>query len=84
MDGVTGSVTASYNTLEHPNLSAYLTTQLGKAIVSLNYGYGGMSSKETENINYAERTYVASGNTMKGGPLLNGVLGDHSSSISIL
>ena len=65
MDGVTGSVTASYNTLEHPNLSAYLTTQLGKAIVSLNYGYGGMSSKETENINVAERTYVASGNTMK-------------------
>ena len=66
LDGVTGSVTASYNTLEHPNLSAYLTTQLGKAIVSLNYGYGGMSSKETENINYTERTYVASGNTMKG------------------
>ena len=66
LDGVTGSVTASYNTLEHPNLSVYLTTQLGKAIVSLNYGYGGMSSKETENINYTERTYVASGNTMKG------------------
>ena len=66
MDGVTGSVTASYNTLEHPNLSAYLTTQLGKAIVSLNYGYGGMSSKETENNNYVERTYVASGNTIKG------------------
>ena len=66
LDGVTGSVTASYNTLEHPNLSAYLTTQLGKAIVSLNYGYGGMSGKETENINYTERTYVASGNTMKG------------------
>ena len=66
MDGVTGSVTASYNTLQHPNLSAYLTTQLGKAIISFNYGYGGMSSKETENINYAERTYVASGNTMKG------------------
>ena len=38
LDGVTGSVTASYNTLEHPNLSAYLTTQLCKAIVSLNYG----------------------------------------------
>ena len=66
LDGVTGSVTASYNTLEHPNLSAYLTTQLGKTIVSLNYGYGGMSSKETEHINYAERTYTASGNTMKG------------------
>ena len=66
LDGVTGSVTASYNTLEHPNLSAYLTTQLGKAIVSLNYGYGRMSSKETENTNYTERTYVASGNTTKG------------------
>ena len=49
IDGVTGSVTGAYTTLNHPNLGAYLTTQMGKAIVSVDYGYGGMSSKETEN-----------------------------------
>ena len=51
IDGVTGSVTGAYTTLNHPNLGAYLTTQMGKAIVSVDYG---------------ERTYVSSGNIMKG------------------
>ena len=66
IDGVTGSVTGAYTTLNHPNLGAYLTTQMGKAIVSVDYGYGGMSSKETENKSEVERTYVSSGNIMKG------------------
>ena len=66
LDGVTGSVTGAYTTLNHPNLGAYLTTQMGKAIVSVDYGYGGMSSKETENKSEVERTYVSSGNIMKG------------------
>ena len=66
LDGVTGSVNANYNTLNHTNLGAYLTTQLGKAIVSMDYGYGGMSSKDTESISYVERNYIGSGNTMKG------------------
>ena len=65
MDGVTGSVSGAYNTLNHPNLGTYLTTQMGKAIISVDYGYGGMSSKETENKNETERTYVSSGNVMK-------------------
>ena len=65
LDGITGSATASYTTLQHPNLGAYLTTQMGKAIVSMDYGYGGMSSKETESKSEVERTYVASGNRMK-------------------
>ena len=34
IDGVTGSVTGAYTTLNHPNLGAYLTTQMGKVIVS--------------------------------------------------
>ena len=66
IDGVTGSVTGAYTTLNHPNLGAYLTTQMGKVIVSVDYGYGGMSSKETENKSEVERTYVSSGNIMKG------------------
>ncbi len=66
IDGVTGSVTGAYTTLNHPNLGAYLTTQMGKAIVSVDYGYGGMSSKETESKSEVERTYVSSGNIMKG------------------
>ena len=65
VDGVTGSVSGAYNTLNHPNLGTYLTTQMGKAIISVDYGYGGMSSKETENKNETERTYVSSGNVMK-------------------
>ncbi len=65
IDGITGSVTGAYTTLNHPNLGAYLTTQMGKAIISVDYGYGGMSSKETENKNETEHTYVSSGNVMK-------------------
>ena len=65
IDGITGSVTGAYTTLNHPNLGAYLTTQMGKAIISVDYGYGGMSSKETENKNETEHTYVSSGNMMK-------------------
>ena len=65
LDGITGSATASYTTLNHPNLGAYLTTQIGKTIISVDYGYGGMSSKETENKNETERTYISSGNVMK-------------------
>ncbi len=64
LDGIMGSATASYTSLNHPNLGGYLTTQIGKAIISVDYGYGGMSSKETENKNETERTYVSSGNKM--------------------
>ena len=49
MDGVTGTVTGGYTSLEHPNLNTFLTTQLGKAIISIDYGYGKMTKKETEN-----------------------------------
>ena len=65
MDGVTGSISGSYNTLNHPNLGAYLTTQMGKAIISIDYGYDGMSSKDTESKNDMERNYVESGNKIK-------------------
>ena len=63
MDGVTGSVTGSYNSLNYPSLGTYLATQLGKVIVSVDYGYNYMSKKATTNKGYIERTFVNSGNT---------------------
>ena len=62
MDGVTGSVTASCNSLNYTSLGAYLASQLGKAIISLDYGYYDMSQKSTNNKHYAERTIVNTGN----------------------
>lgn len=62
MDGITGTVTGSYSSLNHPNFSTFLTTQLGKAIISLDYGYGGMSKKETKNHGMTYREFVESGN----------------------
>ncbi len=65
MDGVTGTVTGGYTSLEHPNLNTFLTTQLGKAIISFDYGYGKMTKKETENHGFVERAFVESGNIQR-------------------
>jgi len=63
MEGVTGSLSGSYSTLNNPGLGAYLTTQFGKAIVSVDYGYNNMSKKSTTTNGYIERAFVESGNT---------------------
>ena len=64
MSGITGVVSASYTSLNHPNLYASLTGQLGKLLMSVDYGYGGMSSRETENSTHTERTFLDTGNKM--------------------
>ena len=64
MKGVTGVVSAAYTSLNHPNLYASLTGQLGKLLMSVDYGYGGMSSRETENSTHTERTFLDTGNKM--------------------
>ena len=65
MAGVTGSVTGSYSTLKNPGVGGYLTTQLGKAIMSVDYGYNYMSKKATQTDGFVERTFVGSGNTQQ-------------------
>ncbi|MBR1547280.1 MAG: TonB-dependent receptor [Prevotella sp.] len=65
MEGVTGSLTAAYGTLKAPGLSTYMTTQLGKAIMSVNYGYNYMSKHSTSSNVNVERTFVESGNTLQ-------------------
>ena len=62
MEGVTGNLTAGYSSLKHTNLGAYLATQLGKLILSFDYGYGGMSKKGTVNSGFLHRNYVKTGN----------------------
>ena len=62
--GVTGVVSATYTSLRHPNFYTSLTGQMGKMLLSVDYGYGGMSSKETENSSDVERTFLATGNRL--------------------
>ena len=64
LDGVTGVVNLYYNSLNHPNLYTSLTGQIGKLLLSANYGYGGMASRETENINDVDRTFLQTGNRL--------------------
>ena len=60
MEGISGSLYGSYDNLKMPSLSAYLAAQMGKAIVSVNYGCHYMSKKITTNNGYIERTFLAS------------------------
>ena len=64
MQGMTGVISATYNSLNHPNFYGSLTGQIGKLLTSVEYGYGGMSSRETENSTYTDRTYLDTGNRM--------------------
>ena len=49
MDGFTGTLRASHQTTNYTSLGAYLAAQLGKAIVSVDYGYSNMTKKSTTN-----------------------------------
>ena len=64
MQGMTGVVSAAYTSLNHPNFYTSFTGQMGKLLTSVEYGYGGMSSRETESINDTNRQYLNTGNRM--------------------
>lgn len=64
MQGMMGIVSASYTSLNHPNLYASLTGQVGRLLMSVEYGYGGMSSRETESITSTDRNFLDTGNRM--------------------
>ena len=65
MDGVTGSLTGAYSSLRSAGLGTYLATQLGKAIVSVDYGYNDMTTRSTASTGYVERTFVETGDTLR-------------------
>ena len=64
MQGMTGVVSAAYTSLNHPNFYASLTGQMGKLLMSVDYGFGGMSNRETENSTHTERNFLDTGNKM--------------------
>ncbi len=65
MQGMTGVVSASYNTNNQRNLYTSLTGQMGKLLASIDYGYGGMSSRSTVSITDTDRRYLDTGNRMQ-------------------
>ena len=67
MQGMTGVVSATYTSLNHPNLYTSLTGQMGKLLMSVDYGYGGMSSRETESKTETDRTFLQTGNRLLAG-----------------
>ncbi len=64
-NGVTGGVNLSYSTTKAPSISGNMTTQFGKAILSIDAGYNKMTEKSSQSIRDTERTYLESGRTQK-------------------
>ena len=66
VSGVTGTVRAGVSTHGwNPNASGYLTTQLGKFIASINYGYHHQSREASKSRLMSETYYKANGNTLR-------------------
>jgi hypothetical protein len=49
MQGVTGVVSSSINTLGHPNFYSSLTGQMEKLMLSVDYDYNGMTKRDSYN-----------------------------------
>lgn len=62
VNGVTGTVGVGVSNYGDPNVNTYLTTQVGKLVTSLNYGYNHGGSKAQRNSSESEYDYVESGN----------------------
>ena len=64
MQGITGVVSASYTSLSHPNFYTSLTGQMGKLLLSVDYGFSKMTDKNSYNRTEVDRTYLNTGNRM--------------------
>ena len=64
MQGITGVVSASYTSLNHPNFYTSLTGQMGKLLLSVDYGFSKMTDKDSYNRTEVDRTYLNTGNRM--------------------
>ena len=67
MEGVTGVVSSSINTLGHSNFYSSLTSQMGKLMLSVDYGYNGMTKHDSYNRVEKSDTYLDTRNTMLSG-----------------
>ena len=64
MQGITGVVSASYTSLNHHNFYTSLTGQMGKLLLSVDYGFSKMTDKDSYNRTEVDRTYLNTGNRM--------------------
>ena len=64
MNGVTGTVGVGVDNTGSMNGNANITSQIGKVVTSLNYGYHGRNRHGGHNISESEHTYTDSGNTL--------------------
>jgi hypothetical protein len=64
MQGVTGSVSAAYNTLNRTDIDASITTQIDKLMVSADYGYFRQARRQMHWTQENTSTYKDTGNTM--------------------
>ena len=64
MQGITSVVSASYTSLSHPNFYTSLTGQMGKLLLSVDYGFSKMTDKDSYNRTEVDRTYLNTGNRM--------------------
>ena len=67
MQGVTGVVSSSINTLGHPSFYSSVTGQVDKLMLSVDYGYNGMTKRDSYNRVEHSRTFLDTGNTMLSG-----------------
>ena len=67
MQGVTGVVSSSINTLGHPNFYSSVTSQMDKLMLSVDYGYNGMTKRDSYNRTELSRTFLDTGNTSLSG-----------------
>ena len=64
MEGITGTVNSSCNMRTAPSVSTYLTSQFGKAIISVDYGFIHFTDRNNVDKNHTEQTFVETGNTI--------------------
>ncbi len=62
--GVTGTVSAGISDRGNPNASAYITTQIGKVVASINYGYHHQTRHKDSQSNENLLHYTDSGNEL--------------------
>jgi len=64
MNGITGTIGAGVDNTGSLNGNANITSQVGKVVTSLNYGYHNQNRHRTHNFSEGEHTYANSGNTL--------------------
>ena len=65
MHGMTGNVKVAYNTLNQPDVDASITSQIGKLMLSADYGYARQSTRLLQSTEENTYIYKDTGNKMQ-------------------